>query len=409
MAFKIQTHKEVTQVTTIEDVTLGIMKWGQNNSFPQTLINLIRQSPCASPAVSRTAKFYKGSGFEGENQIVSPQGITLKKVVSIMAEDYATFEAFALHANYNIKGEVTTITPLRIAELRFNEFDELNFASKIGYFYNFGMNSEIQKRIAANVTKSKIKWINRFNPEAVNDQIDELKNGIKDYQGQVLYHSESGHSSYPIPPLQAAINYVLSDIENSILVRKGTSTGFVNSYLLKTTMDPEDPNLIALEQSIEDVQGARGTGGVVTMSGLSVEEVSATVLEEIGGGKGSTSSQIDNCTKSFELNQKVINGTYLIPPILSGADQKTGFSSADLTDAYFVFNATTQGGRDTIEAELNKLLGISVFPIKAISINKLTLDIDEEIEAAPAEGIPTVEEALTTEATPAKKTTEIPN
>jgi len=146
-------------------------------------------------------------------------------------------------------------------------------------------------------------------------------------------------------------------------------------------MDAEDPNLIALEQAIEDVQGARGTGGVVTMSGMQPEEIAATVLEEIGGGKGSTSSQIDNSTKAFELNQKVIGGTYLIPPILSGADQKTGFSSADLTDAYFVFNAITQGGRDTIEGELNKLLGISIFDTKSISINKLTLDVEEELPA----------------------------
>ncbi len=380
MAFRIQDHREVTQVTTVEDTSLNIMRWGRNNSFPQTLINLIQQSPCAKPAVSRTAKFYRGAGFEGENEIVSPQGLTLKNVVSILAEDLATFEAFAIHCNYNIKGEVTTIVPIRIAELRFNEFDELNFASKLGYFYNFGMNSEIQKTISSNVTRSKIKWIDRFNPNSVEAQIESLKNGIKDYQGQILYYSESGHSSYPIPPLQAPINFVLSDIENSILVRKGTSTGFVNSYLLKTTMPAEDPNLIALEQAIEDAQGARGSGGIITLSDLSPEEVNATVLEEIGGGKGNSSSQIENSTKAFDLNQKVINGAYLIPPILAGADQKTGFSSADLKEAYFVFNAVTQNGRDTIESELNKILTISIFPVKSIKINKLELDIEETAE-----------------------------
>lgn len=378
MAFRIQEHREVTQVTTYQDTSLGIMRWGTNNSFPQTMINLIRQSPCAKPAVSRTAKFLRGSGFDGEDTIVSPQGLTLKQVVAIAAEDYAVFEACALHCNFNIKGEVTTIMPLRLAELRFNEFDELNYASKVGYFYNFGSNSEIQKQISSNVTRDKIRWIDRFNPDAVLKQIENTEGGINNYQGQILYFSESGHSSYPIPTLQADVNYVLSDIENSILVRKGTSTGFVNAYLLKTKMDAEDPNLIALEQNIEDVQGARGTGGVIVMSNLTDEELSGTTLEEIGNS-GTSTSPIENSTKAYELNHKVINGAYLIPPILSGGDQQVGFSASDLAEAYTVFNAVTQSGRDSIQSCVSRLLKKSVFPIKEIKIKKQKLDLDEEI------------------------------
>ena len=59
-----------------------------------------------------------------------------------------------------------------------------------------------------------------------------------------------GPSKYPVPPLQSVINFVLSDVENSILVRKETSTGFVSSYILKSTLDYDDANLIAMENSI---------------------------------------------------------------------------------------------------------------------------------------------------------------
>jgi hypothetical protein len=395
MSFNIQLHKELTQVTTRQDSALGIMKWGLDNSFPQTLKNLIEQSPSAKPAVSRTAKFYKGSGFVGEDTIVSPYGLTLKQVVSILADDYATFEAFAIHCNYNIKGQPVSITPMRIAELRFNEFDELNYASKIGYHENFGRNSEVQKTIANTVTAGKIRWIDRFNPGVAIEQImklgaseetdaKRLTKGIGQYRGQILYHTETGHSSYPVPPLQSAINYVLSDVENSILVRKETSTGFISSYLLKSSMDSEDPTLIALEAAIDEAQGARGSGKIITMSGLSPEEVAATLLEEIGGGAGARGSIISSAADAYSLAQRVINGTYLIPPILAGADQKTGFSSADLKEAYLVFNTITQGGRDVIEAELNRILKASVFNVEPISIRKLKLDeaeMDTENEA----------------------------
>ena len=395
MGFKIQNHMEVTQVETRQDTALGIMRWGTNNSFPQTLKNLIEQSPNAKPAVARTAKFYKGAGFEGEDTIVNSYGLTLKQLVSILADDYAVFEAFAIHCNYSIKGQVVSMQPIRITDLRFNEFDELNFASKLGYYENFGRNSEVKKTVQEAVTKEKIKWINRFNPNVVLEQIKkegekiakklqeeaegdlaQLAKGVGSYDGQILYFSEAGHSSYPIPPLQAAINFVLSDVENSILVRKESATGFISTYLLKTAMDSEDPNLIALENAIDEAQGARGLGKIITMSGLSQEELNATVLEEIGSGPGGRSTTMDGAIKAFDLARKVIVGSYLIPPILAGADQQTGLTSAELEEAYAVFNAITQNGRDVIESQVNRVLRHSIFDIESIKIKKLKLDLD---------------------------------
>ena len=58
--------------------------------------------------------------------------------------------------------------------------------------------------------------------------------------------------------------------------------------------------------------------------------------------------------------------------------QKTGLSGADLQEAYYVFNAITQGGRDAIESELNNVLANSIFQTQDISIKKLTLDVQEE-------------------------------
>jgi hypothetical protein len=313
--------------------------------------------------------------------VINAYGLTLKKMIGILADDYADFEAFAIQCNYNLKGQVTSLNPIRIATLRFNEFDELNYASKIGYHSNFGRNSEVVKTVQDHPTEGSIKWFNRFNHNAVGAQIDNTEGGISNYLGQVSYYSESGHNSYPIPPLQASINFVLSDVENSILVRKETSTGFINTYMLKTTLDSEDSTLIALERSIEEAQGARGTGKVITFSGLSPEEVSNTLLEEMGGGGAGSKAIIESAKMAFELNREVITGAYLIPPSLAGIDQATGFSGADLKEAYFVFNTITQGGRDAIENELNSILKHSIFKNKAIKIQKLSLDL-EEIEVA---------------------------
>lgn len=377
MGFKIEEHRELTQVTTRQDTALGIMRWGENNSFPQTFKNLCEQSPIAKPAIKRTAKFYVGAGFEGEDEIVSSYGLTLKDVVKVIADDYALLEGFAILCDYNLEGRVTGITPYRITDLRFNELDDLDLANKIGYFSNFGLNDEVRKTVTNHPTRAKIKWFDRFNPTVVLEQIE--TEGINDFKGQMLYYSNAGHSMYPIPPLQASINYVLADIENSILVRKETATGFINTFIMKTVMDSEDPTLIALEDAIDRSQGARGSGKVITFAGLSPDEVNSTLLEELGSGGSGAKAIIESAAASYELSQKPIHGAYLIPPILAGADQQTGFSSDDLEDGYKVFNAITQEGRDIIESQLNKILANSVFDTKSISIKRLKFDKEETL------------------------------
>ena len=63
--FRLNSFQELTQITTKEDVALGVMRWGEENFYPQTLKNIVEQSPSAKPAVDRVAKFYKGGSFEG--------------------------------------------------------------------------------------------------------------------------------------------------------------------------------------------------------------------------------------------------------------------------------------------------------------------------------------------------------
>ena len=388
--WKFEQHTELTQITTRQDSALGIMRWGENNSFPQTFLNLIEQSPSAKPAVTRTAAFLKGGEFKGDDTVINPQGLTLKQLVSHMADDYARFEAFAVVCNYNLQGKVVSMYPMNIAELRLNEFDELGYASKIGYHENFGRNSVVKKLIVNTVTRDKIKWIDRFNPTYAKEQIKSCEGGIANYKGQILYYSKNGHSNYPTPPLQSQVNFLLADVENSILMRKESSTGFINTYLLKTSLGSEDVALTELEESLQEAQGARGAGKVIVMPDVNPETIHAHVLEEFGSG-ASGNSVMDNIQKSYNLCHKVINGAYLIPPILAGADQQTGFSAPDLKSAYFVFNTQTQEGRDTIEAEINKILKNSVFKTKSIKINKLKLDEEEMLmgsEGAPNAGVP---------------------
>lgn len=370
MSFNIQNYTELSQVETVQDSALGIMKWGRQNSFPQTLLNLISQSANASSAVRIATRFLKGGEFENSDYIIHPSGITIKDLVDSAASSYAVFEGFSYHVNFNLNYKISNIFPMKMACLRFNEYDELGTYNKIGYHPNFGRNSVDVKNVADFPTKAKINFINTFNISKVADQVAKVDT-IKNYQGQIFYHTNTGPFEYPIPPLQPLINFVLSDVENSVLLRKETATGFINSYLLKTCLGAGDKDLIALEDSIAEAQGAQGSGKIITLSGLSEEEVKSTLLEEIGGGKSTTT--IDSCVKTYNLNKEVISGVYLIPPALAGIDKNSGFSGQDLEEAYSVYNEITRDGRELIESKINLLLSNSDFEVKSIKLQPLAV------------------------------------
>ena len=381
--------KELSDITTYEDTELSIMRWGLSNAFPQTLINLIDKSPNGKPVVDRTAKFLAGGQFEGYDMIINPQGTTLGKLVSLMAQSYATFEAFSLQTNYNIKGEVAGINPMKIQTLRFNRFDELDYASKLGFHRDFGRNDIVKKQVETTISRGNIKWFHKFNPEAVFKQMELHKAESKKYEGQILYYSNQGASNYPIPPLQSAINFLLSDVENSVLMRKETSTGFISSYLFKTTLDSEDSKLHAFLESLESAMGARGSGKVITLSNLTPEDIASTLLEEIGSGAAGAAAIVDAVEKAHKINKDVISNVYLIPPVLAGRDVAKGLSTGDLKDAYAVFNSITQEGRNKIQGEINRVLAVSKFPIKQIQLQPLELALSQNNSTVSGGNIPT--------------------
>jgi hypothetical protein len=113
----------------------------------------------------------------------------------------------------------------------------------------------------------------------------------------------------------------------------------------------------------------------------------------MGGGGAGSKAVIESSKLAYELSREVITGAYLIPPALAGIDKSSGFSGEDLKEAYFVFNATTQGGRESIQSEINNVLKHSTFDIKKIKINKLRLDLEEGELNAQGEEIISEEEA----------------
>ena len=377
MSFSIENHREYALVHTVENVNLDIMSWGEDNSFPQTYLNLLGQSPIGSSAQSKIADFIGGQGItKGGDLVINTLGTTLNELVEQLANSLSIWEALALQTAYNVNYDVSSISPMNIAELRLATFDNLNSASQIGYHHDYANNSEIKRNAETMVTASDIRRYDRYNPNNVASQVE--KAGLlANYLGQILYYSKTGKSSYPKPPLQAQLNFVISDSQTSTLLRKASTTGFHGTTLLKT---PEDGNTDRYEDmiiAINKAQSVNHAGKVIHIPDCTKEEMGYKFLEnlEVGtAGRG----MIESVEKTIGINQNMILSAYQIPPILGGITVSTGFSTTAMEDAYTILNASTQPKRNIIEQQLKKVLDNSIWKNEDIDLTIKPLELIKE-------------------------------
>lgn len=95
--------------------------YGYDNLYPQNLARITEASGTAMLCLNRYARFIEGYGFDSDilaALAMNQQGDTADDLLRNVAQDLARFGGFALHVNYNVLGQVSSVShvPLRIAD-----------------------------------------------------------------------------------------------------------------------------------------------------------------------------------------------------------------------------------------------------------------------------------------------------
>ena len=92
------------------DSTHDILFYGLNNLYPQEQEQLRLRSPLIKSATALLEDFINGRGWElNSATIVNGLDDTVGDVLNLVARDYALFNGFALHINYDGLGKITGI------------------------------------------------------------------------------------------------------------------------------------------------------------------------------------------------------------------------------------------------------------------------------------------------------------
>ena len=249
--------------------------FGNDNLYPQNLRAITQSSGTAELCLARYTKFIEGYGFadEGFSELVANhRGETADDVLHNLAADLARFGGFAVHVNYNVLGEITTMAHVPFENCRLEEPDDAGHVAHIIVHPDWtGKTTRMGKVLR--VSEETIDRICVFNPrpEVVLSQM-ELAGGISQYKGQILWFSMAGAGTYPTPIYDAVVTEISTDEGLGNVKYRNVRNNFLVSCMLVTkrgipridteTGEEEEREMISAED-LKVFQGDENTGKIM--------------------------------------------------------------------------------------------------------------------------------------------------
>lgn len=336
----------------------GIKTYGTDNLYPQNLKKIVQASGTATLCLNRYAKFIEGYGFEGElaTKVINDDGTTADDILHDVAGDVAEFGGFALHVNYNLLGEVTSLHHIPFEHCRLEEEDDAEYVSHVKTTKWWGGKKKSGRTTA--LQEEDVESFPVFNPDpnVVLSQIAAV-GGIGNYHGQVLWASVDGVNTYPTPIYDAAITEISTDEGLGNVKYRSVRSNFLVACMLVTKkgLPYTDERGRQLERSmidgddLKEFQGDENTSKIMLVE-LEDDEEEPKIVE----------FPVKNFDKEFEVTDKsVVERIYaqfhqeLFYAIRMG---KLGFSGDVMRDAYEYYAGEVTNEQRFIERAFARVL-----------------------------------------------------
>lgn len=356
---------------TLYNSSLGIKKYGEYNLYPNAIRDILRGSPTGTACFQRFASFLFGSGFSGDMaKTYANKSQTFNDILRLVSADFGQFGGFALHCNYNILGEVAEVQHIPFEMVRIAESDDAGYVA--GYYVHpdwSGRTTRNGKRVVVN--KENAVFFNKFNPdkEVVFSQM-QTAGGLQFYKGQVLYFSNLGVDTYPLPIYDASVNELSTEEGLGNIKLRNVRNNFFPSGIavFKSAQTKPDELVDGIDYSdeIARLQGDTKVGKMLSITIDSDEQLPHFV-----------EFPAHNFDKDFQVTD-----TSVVERIYAAFGQevfycirigKTGFSGDVVSDAYSYYSSYCRNFQQLISQEFSKVLQNSIFNFENISIKRIEL------------------------------------
>lgn len=337
---------ERNRVDTRHNHIKGIIDWGKDNDYPQSVVDIVGGSFTGVACLDIYTKFIFGQGFADTDNyqiIVNEDGETADTLLEKVAHDYAMFGGFAIHVNRNILGQITSMRYVPIENVRLCSEDSREHKGQVALHPDWG------KRLDIPFHKHPIEYINQYdsNREVLLERIAEV-GGIWNYRGEVYVYSNLD-KRYPLPIYDAALTDMSTQEAISNIAYRNSRHGFlpagcfveINEYY--DDENPEDKAAFdAVTERLKSMQGDKATSSIMHV--VAKDKDSVPQLLQM---------KSENYDKEFSVTREAtrqnIGQAFRQPEELRCEKTAQGFSNDAMVQAYKVYNSVTSKERHTLE------------------------------------------------------------
>ena len=367
---KFTTLKYSPVIYSKNATSLGIQTIGENNDFYQVVMRVISGSVSGSSCVDVYSKFINGRGFMPGvfDKKINKKGQTLDDLLRMIAEDYARFNGFAVHVNYNALGQKTSASHVPFEHLRLEMLDENGQFNKVAIHPDWAKEYTTLRKWK----KEDIKFIDLYNPdlEAIQEQVINA-GGWQEYKGQIFYYSGNRDISYPIPTYASALTDMSSDEGLSNINYRNIRNRFMSGGILvgiKKADETEEyeeteEEIEALKEAKRPIRRDEGVDMASELVKFQGDEDACKIgymevesRDDIPEFKPLQSNNYDKDYTSGEKSVKdKIGRAFNQPPILRAENIGAGFGSELMQACYDYYNSVTETERYDIERAFTEI------------------------------------------------------
>jgi hypothetical protein len=348
------------------NLSKNIKSYGQNNDYPQKVLDIVDASGTGKVCVDIYTKFIVGAGCKdtvlGET-ILNSRKERVNSLLRKCAKDLRKFNGFAMLVKYNGLVEPAEYYNVPFEHCRIEIDRNKQYTGRIAVHPDWtGIKGLVFKN-------TDIKYINRFNPDTVIEEMVKAGSPEK-YLGQIMYFTADGDLEYPLCPFDAIVTDMLTEESVSTVKHRNAKHNFLPSGILvrkgkkfKTTddgtLDEDDPYNKEQAESAAEIKRMQGDSNAAKLWVVDVD-ADEEVPEFIPFDPKNYDKQYQYTEGTVQEN---IARMSFIPPILRGIDTgNKGFGSDLMNDAFNFMNSITKDERRELEVALMDLMAL--YPVQ---------------------------------------------
>ena len=349
-ASRLKTEKRVENAN---NKNLGIQTFGQDNDYPQRLIEVVDASPTGASCLSIYKKFIIGRGFAQADfykAVIDSRGTTVDALLDLVDLDFARFNGFAVHVNYNALFQVVSVQHVPFEWLRFEQLDQDGHFNRIAMHPDWGKRNTALRKFNA----KDIVWFNFFDPrpEVIEREVA-AAGGWNGYRGQIFYYSGAGERVYPRPIYDAVVTDMSSEEGLSNITWRNVRNGFLPAGMVidhdNTNNSKDQEN--ETKQEIREFQGDVNAGKLLYVCIQNGEEP-----PEFKPFEGRNFDK--DFTEAENKTPEIIGRAFQQPPILRAQDVGANFGADLMRNAYDFYNSITETEREIVSRCFERIFSL---------------------------------------------------